>query len=354
MLYMPIIKSKRGELTAVKLLDSETKQQIIPFLDAIPPNPFADKPKKLAAHMTWVADHFADAWEAQGEVFVDTFDIGPAIVEDKQVAIEYLCRALREKDVRVIPVTGIQREPAHDIAVARLLAESSIGVCIRLEEEDIVLPKKIGSLLEDKLKFFHEMPNNVDLVLDLRLLNVEALSSRVNRICLALQSIPDLDAWRRVILAGSAMPNSLEGICDRGATSYLERYEWSTWVALHEEKIDRLPNFGDYTIIPPQFVEMDTRTIAKHLGPNVKYTLDSRWFIARGESFQKSGSKQYFDIAKAVTKLSGFRGATASYGDRFIDDRASGQTLKPGNPEQWVTASVNSHITWQVRSLQQT
>ena len=147
MLYMPIIKSKRGELTALKLLDRGTKQQITPFLDAIPPNPYADKPRTLAKHIMWVADHFADAWEAQGEVFVDTFDIGPVVVQGKQVAIEYLCRALREKDVRVIPVTGIQREPAHDIAVAKLLAESSIGVCFRLEEEDIELHATIAELM---------------------------------------------------------------------------------------------------------------------------------------------------------------------------------------------------------------
>ena len=103
--------------------------------------------------------------------------------------------------------------------------------------------------------------------------------------------------------------------------------------------------------MPPLFVEMDTRTIAKHLGPNVKYTIDCQWFISRGKSFQKHGSAQYFDIAREIVALQDFRGSSASHGDRFIADRAAGKMLKPGNPEQWITASVNSHITFLVNSL---
>jgi hypothetical protein len=97
---------------------------------------------------------------------------------------------------------------------------------------------------------------------------------------------------------------------------------------------------------------MDTRTIAKHLGPNVKYTLDRRWYVSRGHSFQKRGSAQYFGIAKNIVSLPDFRGPAASDGDRFITQRAKGGPgAKSGNPEQWVTASVNSHISWQTRWL---
>ena len=112
-----------------------------------------------------------------------------------------------------------------------------------------------------------------------------------------------------------------------------------------------MPAFADYTIVPPQFSEMDTRTIAKHLGPNVKYTLEGRWFVSRGKSFQKVGSDQYFDIAKNVVALPEFRGFNASYGEKFIWERASGESSKCGNPEQWITAAVNSHITYQTRCL---
>jgi hypothetical protein len=348
---MPIIKSKRGELTAIRLLSNDAKKRITPFLDVIPPNPFGEKPKPLIAHLNSIVERVAETWTDLGPIFVDTFDVGPKFVPGGKTAIQYLCDALLALHIQAIPVTGIQREAAHDAAVATLLDSNPTGLCLRLEEEDLVLPKKLGSLLNDRLEVFNLTPDSVDLVLDLRLIGEELLHNRVTMIRKALQAIPDLTDWRRLILAGSAMPNSLEGVCERGESAFLERREWSTWVALHDEELVRIPDFGDYTTIPPQFVEMDPRTIAKHLGPNVKYTLDGQWFVSRGKSFQKFGSNQYFEIAKSVVQLPKFRGAKASYGDRFIADRASGLILKSGNPEQWVTASVNSHVTWQLSCL---
>jgi hypothetical protein len=350
---MPIIKSKRGELAAVRLLSNEIKEQIVPFLDVLPPNRFAKNPKSLAEQLTWVANQVSAAWGTHGALWVDTFDIGPAVAHRNQVAIEFLCRALRERSVPIIPVTGFEREPAHDEAIARLMSEDATGLCIRLEFEDLLLPTKLASRLDPRLKLFGLEPSNVDLVLDLRFLEPGSVTNRISAVMRAIQNLPHLTSWRRLILAGSSMPNSLKDVCDRGAHAYLDRQECAIWSGIQSTSLERLPSFADYTIVPPQFSEMNTRAIAKHLGPNVKYTLKGRWFVSRGESFQKIGSDQYFGIAKDVVGLREFRGPKASHGEKFISDRANGESSKCGNPEQWVTASVNSHITWQTRYLAQ-
>lgn len=350
MLYVPIIKSKRGEFTAVRLLQDDIKERIRPFVDVLPPSRFVKKPKTLAEQLNWVADHVATAWA--GPLWVDTFDVGPAIAEGKQVAIEFVCRALRAKTLMPIPVTGFEREAIHDQAVGKLLSEVATGVCLRLEEEDLLLPAKLPALLGSKMKLLGVEPPSVDLLLDLRYLDETPSATRVQLVARALQCIQTLDQWRSIILAGSSMPISLEGVCARGAHGYLVRRELETWLALQHATVKRLPTFGDYTTVPPQFADMDTRTIAKHLGPNVKYTVEGRWYISRGHSFQKGGSTQYFDIAKNIVSLPSFRGPAASNGDRFIAQRAKGGAdTKCGNPEQWVTASVNSHISWQTRRL---
>jgi hypothetical protein len=347
-LYVPIIKSKRGEFSALRLLQEDIKAQIRPFVDVLPPNRFASKPKTLAQQLTWVTDQVSAAW--QGALWVDTFDVGPAIVQGKEIAIEFVCRALRARDIAPVPVTGFQREPAHDHAVARLLSEAATGVCIRLEEEDLLLPAKLPALLDSKMKLLRAEPPSIDLLVDLRFLGTESVAARVQMLVRAFQGIQNLEIWRSVILAGSSMPNSLESVCERGSHGYLDRRESEIWLTVQNSSLKRLPTFGDYTTVPPQYAEMDTRTIAKHLGPNVKYTLDGRWYVSRGHSFQKNGSAQYFSIASDIMSLPEFRGPTASQGDKFIADRASGGATC-GNPEQWVTASVNSHITWQTRSL---
>ncbi len=350
MLYVPIIKSKRGEFTAVRLLHEDIKEYIRPFFDVLPPSRFASKPKTLAEQLTWVADHVAAAWS--GALWVDTFDVGPSIAQGKQLAIEFVCKALSARKLVPIPVTGFEREVGHDQAVTRLLSEAATGVCLRLEEEDLLLPTRLPTLLDSKIKLLGVEPSSVDLLFDLRYLDATPIVARVQTLVRAIQSIQDLDIWRSVIFAGSSMPNSLEGVCARGSHGYLTRREVDIWLTLQHAALKRLPIFGDYTTVPPQYADMDTRTIAKHLGPNVKYTLDKRWYVSRGQSFQKNGSAQYFRIAKNITSLPDFRGATASNGDRFIAERAKvGTGATCGNPEQWVTASVNSHITWQTRWL---
>jgi hypothetical protein len=348
--YVPVIKSKRGEFTAVRMLRDDVKSSIRPFLDILPPSRFAPKPKTLAEHLSSVAEHAATAWS--GALWVDTFEVGPMVAHGKQVAIEFVCRDMQTRALTPIPVTGFGREATHDLAVKRLLSESASGACLRLEVEDLLLPARLPTLLDLKLKFLGLDAPNIDLLLDLRYLDATPTATRVHVLVRALQGIPSVEAWRSIIFAGSSMPNSLEGVCARGSHGYLVRREQEIWQALQQSTVKRLPTFGDYTTVPPLYADMDTRTIAKHLGPNVKYTLDKRWYVSRGQSFQKSGSGQYFGIAKNIVSLPDFRGPAASEGDLYIAQRGTANSsAKCGNPEQWITASVNSHISWQTRSL---
>jgi hypothetical protein len=352
MLYSPVIKSKRGELTALRLLSRETKLSVLPLIDVLPPSPFGDRPKALVDQLVWVVAQVVAAWNQEQPLFVDSFDVGPAVLANQQTPIEYLCRALQANNVKAIPVTGTQREASHDEGVARIAEDFDGGICFRLEREDLLLPKRLPALITQRLDAFRAIPSKSDLILDLRLLGEDSVEDQTLGLRKALQAIPDVQLWRNVILTGSAMPNSLLKVCERGESAFLERREMTIWSALAAEVIPRYPAFGDYTTVPPLYADMDTRTIAKHLGPNVKYTLKDQWFISRGKSFQKFGSNQYFDIAQEIAALRGFRGPTASYGERFIADRASGKIVKSGNPEQWIIASVNSHITYLVNHLQ--
>jgi len=350
-LYMPIIKSKRGEFAAVRLLNAPTKIQITPLFDVLPPNRFAKKPKSLLDHLSTVAEHAMDAWLPTRPAWVDTFDVGPEIVSGSQVAIEFIVRTMRARGLAVIPVTGFQREPEHDVGVERVVADYRCGIGIRLEEEDLLLPTRIGALLGSCLARFGLEPSSADLIIDFRYLDETPRSLRVDQLARAIRHIPDITEWRQLIVSGSSMPNTLKDVCDRAASGYLERREWHLRLDLQDSSIQRMPSFGDYTTVPPLYSEMDTRMIAKHLGPNVKYTLDGRWFLSRGRSFQEHGGAQYFDIASEIAALPEFRGGAASYGDRFIEERAGRASMKSGNPEQWVTASVNSHISWQIQRL---
>ena len=64
----------------------------------------------------------------------------------------------------------------HDHAVVRLLSEAAKGVCFRLEEEDLLLPVKLPTLLDGKMRSLGVDPHSIDLLLDLRYLSWIPLS----------------------------------------------------------------------------------------------------------------------------------------------------------------------------------
>ena len=222
MLYVPVVKSKRGELTALKLLNRQIKSLISPLLDALPANPYAEKPRSLVDQLQWVADQVASVWDHGAPLFVDTFDIAAATLQNGKSPIQHLCEQLHAKNVHAIPVTGTAREPEHNSGVARLVQAEKCGLCFRLEREDLLLPSRLGRVLEEMLGVFGILPEQADLLLDLRHLSNDAVASHASLCGKAIRAIPSVKSWRSLVLTGSAMPNSLVGVCERGDNNHLE------------------------------------------------------------------------------------------------------------------------------------
>jgi Beta protein len=77
----------------------------------------------------------------------------------------------------------------------------------------------------------------------------------------------------------------------------------------------RRPNFGDYTVVHPDFTPMDMRKI-KSAG-KVIYTTPRNWFVRKGGAFRDNPAQMHDHCADLV-KRPIFKGAGYSSGDDYI------------------------------------
>jgi hypothetical protein len=103
----------------------------------------------------------------------------------------------------------------------------------------------------------------------------------------------------------------------------------------------RRPNFGDYTIVHPEFTAVDMRMI-KSAG-KIVYTTSVNWEIRKGGAF-RDNPKQMHEHCASIVRSGNFKGAEYSSGDDYIAKcavRAEG----PSNQTRWKEVAVNHHIT---------
>jgi hypothetical protein len=162
--------------------------------------------------------------------------------------------------------------------------------------------------------------------------------------------VPNINGWRTFTVASGAFPRDLTGFTV--GQHALPRFDWMGWRAqISNGPIpQRLPAFGDYTIQHAQFAEPPERA---NFSASIRYTGSDHWVIMRGESvFQDNGPgyAQWPANAQLLCARSEYCGPSFSSGDQYIFQMGA-QTLRPGNPETWLRAGINHHISFVVRQI---
>lgn len=166
--------------------------------------------------------------------------------------------------------------------------------------------------------------------------------------------MPRLNEWRSFTVVAGSFPRNLVGI-PVGA-NLIDRVEWQRWQSEMEvfgKRRLRVPNFGDYTIQHANFSEPIP---GMNVSASIRYTSTSQWLLMRGEGLKNkksSGYAQYAANAQLLIDRKEFRGPDFSDGDMYIWRAASHKNDGPGNPEAWLRAGINHHMTVGVRQIQQ-
>lgn len=160
--------------------------------------------------------------------------------------------------------------------------------------------------------------------------------------------IPNLHRWRTFSVISGAFPKDLTGF-EKNRQHELQRLDWLTWrdQVATRPSLARRPAYGDYTIQHPIFSEPPRRA---NFSASIRYTSDEHWVIMRGEGVfndEGPGFAQWPANAQLLCARPEFCGTKFSYGDEYIE-LMSLQTEKTGNPETWLRAGINHHLTFVV------
>jgi hypothetical protein len=341
--YVPVLKSKAGELSALADLTAETRDGMTPLLEvtAEKKNLKTGERQPLEEHVAKISDKISRAWPTSAPIFVD-FVVDPTrqLANGRTISEELFAR-LRE-NVGFVPVTKLGASIVHQDSVRDAIRADRRGVCVRIDDEDFLQTRTLRARLHDLMRFLRVQEADVDLVLDLK--DVEA--THVAAAALTARAVLELlrvSGFRTLTLVSAAFPHDLGG-CKRNSTTRIERADWRLWqtLAADASELPRLPTYGDYGITHPELIDFDPTKM--RMSAAIRYTSETEWVIVKGSAIDVGGWQQTADLSARLVNTADFRGASFSWGDDYIARRAR-SVATAGNATTWRRVGTTHHLT---------
>lgn len=342
-IYVPALRWRQGEYQAIANLSAAAKALIAPYI-TIPEIEFDFeewRPKKtVQEHVHPFAGRFKTKW---GQRFA-WVGVHPSIIgqpmNDGRDIFSYVFDALRLFDANCVPAMPLDATPIVVAAVRGVVAIDQKGAALSVKLEDLMKPNA-RARIELVAASIGLQADEIDLVVDLGAPNFEPYAAFSGAMVAAMNRLGNLHDFRNFILMGTAIPETFKDVA-KGADTII-RHDWLFYKALIVRLANnyRHPNFGDYTIVHPNFTPVDMRLI-KSAGKLV-YTVDGCWEVRKGGAFRDNPEQMHGHCADIVA--SGlFKGAGYSAGDDYISKCAT-RAESYSNQTRWKNVAINHHIT---------
>lgn len=354
--YVPVLKWKRGEQTAVETLTSTQKDAVMPIAE-LQERPYDWEKEKYTKswdqHIEAVATATAKYWGTTHEI---AFDQG--ITESDKLSAtaetvwEHLFHALWSKGVRAVPVVSSLAMPKE---VAALKKAGSKGQharwTLRYVRQEAVTPAVAARWFQTTLAALGTPAANVDAVLDLEYVADWDVPKRAAEVAACLAAIGSVAPWRSLVLSSGAFLANLAGIMP--GAHQIHRTDWALFKAVRQQP--GMPDsviYSDYGVSHILAFDADPRMMK--MSANLRYTHDERWFVFKARSVKDFGFEQYRDLCKILVALNPpYMGVAFSRGDANYD-KVAGSGVGPGNATNWRRDATNHHIhfaLWQIANL---
>jgi len=333
--YVPVLRWKRAEWIAFRDLEASYRKNMTPLIELPPKNFVSPTRKTVKDSIKQISQDLA--LSCKNLPFF--FDLGLFSLRDQSKFVEDILLKLGEKNKNLIPVTSIKRSPIFQEAICCLATHNKRGICLRIEKDELgnVDFAKIVNAFLAQIEISSE---EIDLIVDFKIIDNSCPS-----FAYVTKRIPLLSRWRSFTIISGFFPKYLTEF-EPGQHLH-PRSDWRNWVQQVSNKLHRKPSFGDYTIQHPIYEEPPERP---NVSASIRYTSTLDWVIMRGESLKKMGYDQYTANALMLCEREEFCGPDFSTGDRYIYERGTRRDTT-GNPETWLRAGINHHLTFVVHQL---
>lgn len=354
--YVPVLRSKEGELHALERLTDTDRGMITPMIELIPsvfrgrvvnrvklPDPepatVLHKHAKKFLKSCKYEPFFLDLQHLEGMIS-NVSGMHPLAYVGK-----YCC----DFRLKMIPVTGLTRSDDFQAAVRNSIHRDRRGTCIRLHWQQ-VKNRDLRSELSQLLGRLGVSRADADLMID-----YGAELSKAPPTSELLLEVPHLDEWRTLTVSTGTFPKDLQKFSP--GIHEIPRVDWLNWQHLiSDPKVPRRPTFSDYTVQYGEYVEP---VPGCNPSASLRYTLKESWLIFRGEALRRKnknekgpGAEQWVGHAMLLLDSGRFFGANYSCGDEYIFTMSKKQSRPYGNPTTWIRAGLNHHMTVVSRQLQ--
>jgi len=344
--YVPILKWKRAEQNALKVLEGNYKKYITPLLQFVMPKGKQNEQRqdiiaKFEQQLVKIPERIIEVW-GKMPVFIDVSLLFTVPLKVKSLAaISDLGNNLGGVFIPTIHLNDEQ--PLKDIAY-KLAKENKTGLCLRLICPDFIDLEKMNKDISNMLSVSGLNESDIDIIVDIK--ETDADSNKCSKYIEKSQDILNLTKWRTFSFASGSFPEGLSAF-KLDEENLIVRIDWRSWKEyVTGTKLKRKPSFSDYTIQHPIYNEA---TQFYHPTTSIKYTLENEWLILKGK---KHRFEMYLGSAKLLSKDRRFYGENFSYGDKYILTKARhcDEYLKnkkvggTGSTETWITAGINHHL----------
>lgn len=323
--YVPILKCKQGELGALAWATGQDRTRLVPLVEV------RDGVRQASA--------FAAAWnDPMSVAFVHPLNIDDADEAAWEGVVQDVFDTLRTAGQSVLPVVTTDDPAGLVTVIAAVCALDSRGAVVRLDAESVALapPAALAVEVAHLLAGLGLSEAECDLVVDVGLVRDSAVA-RVTTAEAALRAVPAIADWRSVVVAFSAFPESIGDLVAPSSVGQLLREDAQAFATLIARGPARDLVYSDFAIGTPFYADIPWAPI-----PAIRYAADAYWFVHRGAT-KANRSPQYVALAADIVHAGHYAGATASGGDRYLSDVATGHD-GPGNPTTYVRCGTSRHL----------
>ena len=344
--YVPILKWKRAEQSALKVLEDKHKNRITPLLQFVMPKGKAEDQRetiiaKFEEQLPKIPEKVIEVW-GKTPVFIDISLLYTIPLKVKALAL--ISQGGHDLGGIFVPTVYLNDEVNIKETAYGLAKKNKCGLCLRLICPDFIDLKKLNQDVSNFLLSSKLEEKDIDLLVDIK--EAESNGDKCSKYLELAQNLPGLLKWRTFSFASGSFPEDLSA-CKFDEENLIQRNDWISWKGYVTGKtLKRKPAFADYVIQHPVYKE------SSQFHPpttSIKYTLENEWLILKGK---KHKFEIYLANAKLLSKDKRFYGESFSYGDKYValkaqyfdvymKNKKAGGT---GSTETWITAGINHHL----------
>src|SRR5689334_18987840 len=167
-IYVPILPVEPSQLAGLAATSEEVKASLTPLFDVVSFGPeLADGGGGVERALSRQLDAIASAWGDRRAYLDCRTGRGDERLPDGRVHLAHLFDDEQARGLRLVPVTGLQRPTAYQLAVAAAASERERGACLRLELADLGDRWRIDTCVHSFLAAQRLAPEMLDLLVDI-------------------------------------------------------------------------------------------------------------------------------------------------------------------------------------------